>query len=713
MTHRDIPTEPLSALPGPLGDLKRLAHNMYWAWNPKAREVLRSIDPAKFDSGMSPVRMIVESDRLDELAADARFVASLDKAVAGLDSYLGAKPARHKGMSHDNPVAYFCAEYGIHESYAQYSGGLGILAGDHCKEASDMRMPFVAVGLFYQLGFFRQLLDPAGVQIEAYPSADPNLLPLRKVQDPATGEPLLVSVEFPGRQVHACVWLMEIGRVPLLLLDANVPENDPADRAITAQLYNAGRSIRFHQEVVLGVGGMKVLRALDIEPSLFHMNEGHSAMLLVERLTEAMAAGASFDEAAAGLVDSSIVTIHTPVPGGNERFDASLVSDVLTPMLSGAGADVDTVVKLGRDSEDNPDVFDMTAFALRLSRQANGVSLLHGETADKTWRRVVGMPVGAVTNGVHMPTWLGPEMREVFGKAGARFDRATGLKTVDHDDARSTWEAVSEISDEVLWNAHLAQKQRLCDLVSERLMRQHTRYGDSPDGLRRIEGILDPDAMIIGFARRFTGYKRPDLVLSDLRKLSKIVDDPKRPVQIVFAGKAHPLDIEGKDIIAKVYEASQSDELCGKIIYLEDYDIAVGRALVQGVDLWINNPLRPLEASGTSGMKAAANGVPNASILDGWWDEACISSGKGQNGFEIGARKPRRTRSAQDRFDANEIYRVLSEEVVPLYWKRRNRRSAGWIRVMRRSIATSVDAFSTRRMLEDYRDTMYHDGATF
>ncbi|MEZ5279995.1 MAG: alpha-glucan family phosphorylase [Acidimicrobiales bacterium] len=719
MTYRSIPTAPGRSLPAPIAALDRLCHNMYWAWNPTIRRVLRSIDSVKFDAGMSPVQMLVEAD-LETLASDQAFVAEVALAAAELDAYLDAQAPDHPGMSRDNPVAYFCAEYGIHESYAQYSGGLGILAGDHCKEASDMDLPFVAVGLFYHLGFFRQLLDPSGRQVEAYPRYDPRLAPLRQVLDAQGGEPLTVSIEFPGRQVHAGVWLMEVGRVPLLLLDTDIDANEPADRAITAQLYNATREMRFQQEVVLGVGGVKVLRALGIEPGVWHMNEGHSAMLLVERTVEAMAAGADFETATSSLADSSIITIHTPVAGGNERFGADLVAEVLAPMLAATGADIDALLKLGRDSQDDPGVFDMTAFALRLSRQANGVSILHGETADDTWAEVVGMPVGAVTNGVHMPSWLGPEMAAVFGSVGAELVGQTSLALSPAQDApaagvepRSTWEAIAQVSDADLWNAHVAQKTRLCEFVTERLRRQHVRYGESPEQLRALDGVLDPNSLIIGFARRFAAYKRADLVLSDLAKLSQLVGDDERPVQIVFAGKAHPLDEEGKAIISKVYQASQSTKLAGKVVLIEDYDISVGRALVQGVDVWLNNPLRPLEASGTSGMKAAANGVPNASILDGWWDEACIGSGPLQNGFDIGARKPRRTRAAQDRFDADEIHRVLSQELVPLFFDRTDGVPSGWVQVMRRSIATSVYAFSTLRMLEDYRDTMYTPGSTF
>lgn len=499
-----------------------------------------------------------------------------------------------------------------------------------------------------------------------------------------------------------------MGRVPLLLLDTNVPENSPEDRVITAQLYMMGRETRFLQELVLGVAGAKALSALGIQPSVYHMNEGHSALLLVERLREMTQKGSTWKQACALVKSQSVLTIHTPVPEGNERFDANLVRSVLEPLVAGTPIKVNDLLKLGRDSVDDPKTFDMTACALRLSRAANGVSILHGHTANKTWESVVGLPVGAITNGVHLPTWLGPEIRRLCEAEGAKFSPATALEVVPKQGGRNLWNDVSKISDRDLWEAHLRQKRALVEFANARLLRHHTRHGESPDQLRELTSFLDPEAFIIGFARRFAPYKRAGLLFTDPRRLLKMINAEGRSVQVIFSGKAHPGDRAGQDLIKDVYEHTLDPRFKKKVFVLEDYDMSTGRALVQGVDLWINNPLRPLEASGTSGMKAAANGVPNASILDGWWDEAYEIRPEGRNGFAVGERKNQKTRPLQDKFDANSLYKVLENEVLPLYW---NRDSEGlardWVRVMKQSIATSLYAFSTLRMIEDYASEMY------
>ncbi|MBL8086602.1 MAG: alpha-glucan family phosphorylase [Chthonomonas sp.] len=706
-----IKTAPHSTLcvPAELADLQRLAFNFWSTWDPGAVALFRSIAPARWDAGIGPVQLLAESTHLDHLASDAAFMQLLNEVARRFEAMLATQPAAPARMEHTRPVAYFCAEYGLHESFAQYSGGLGILAGDHTKEASDFGLPFVGIGCFYRLGFFRQILDPNGRQEHLYPEFDAALCPVERVLHPRDGTPLTIQVEMPGRNVHVAVWKVSVGRTPLLLLDTNVSENDAADRAITAQLYMRGRDMRFIQELILGVGGVRVLRALGIEPSVYHMNEGHSALLLVERLREAVTTGASFAQAQRSIRSQSVLTIHTPVPAGNERFDAKLVKHTLVPMLEGCSIRPPALLKLGIGDDGDAKVFDMTAFALRLSRAANGVSLLHGRTANDTWRSVVGLGVSGVTNGVHMPTWLGPHMRETFERAGADILGGTHLKLKERKDARATWDGVHEISNADLWQAHCEQKRVLIELANSRLLRQFTRHGRSPDELRVLTQQLNPEAFIIGFARRFAPYKRASLLFRDPKRLMRILNNRDQPVQVVFAGKAHPADTEGQALIAEVYRFTQDPRFRGKVFLIEDYDMAVGRAMVQGVDLWINNPRRPLEASGTSGMKAAANGVPNASILDGWWDEACEEG----NGFAVGQRADQRNLRMQDRFDGESLLATLEQHVLPRYAKRD---AAGipldWVKIMKGSIATSLYAFSTRRMLEDYVQEIYATDST-
>lgn len=710
-----IPTLPRNdlELPPSLQPLKKIALNMYWSWHPDSLDLLRQIDPARFDSGTPPVALLRERAALHRLARDEDYLHKLRTAEAELDAYLQAPDRPWQGLSHENPVAYFCAEYGIHESFAQYCGGLGILAGDHCKEASDQHLPFLGIGIFYRLGYFRQSIDFEGRQEHVYTEFDPRDHALERVADPQSGEPLFVDLPLTDRTLKVAVWRIAIGRVPLLLMDTNVPENAREDRAVTAQLYMLGRETRFLQELVLGAGGARLLAKLGIEPGVCHMNEGHSALNLVERLRQQVKDGPAWKDACAAVRARSVLTIHTPVPEGNERFDVKLVKKVLEPVLAGTPIRVADILKLGRDSVNDPRVFDMTAFALRLSRAANGVSILHGQTANNTWFPVVGSPVGAVTNGVHLPSWLGPRVRSLCEHAGAAFEPATALQTEEPSAAsesqpaatqRPVWTAAAAIPDEELWRAHMDQKRALIEFANDRLLRHHTRHGESPAELHELLSHLNPDAFIIGFARRFAPYKRAGLMFANPRRLLKLMNATGRPVQVIFSGKAHPGDRVGQGLIQDVYAKTLDPRFRGKIFLLEDYDIAIGRALVQGVDLWINNPLRPLEASGTSGMKAAANGIPNASILDGWWDEAYES----RNGFAIGQRSPRRTRAAQDRFDSSSLYRALEEEIVPLFWKRD---SAGlprdWLQVMKQAMAASLYAFSTLRMIEDYARDLY------
>jgi starch phosphorylase len=698
-----IPVAPVQLeIPVALQGIERLALNLYWRRERSVRSLFERLDPELWAADATPVQVLLQSKKLGAAAGDGAFVSDLRAELARFDRYLAESGKRKYSKLTKNPIAYFCAEFGFQSRVALYCGGLGILAGDHCMEASDMGLPFVAVGLFYRRGFFKQVLDRDGRQQHSDPVLEPGQAGLQRVLDPATQMPLNIAVELPGRTVQAAAWVIAVGNVPVILLDTDLAENSPEDRKITSQLYVVGRVMRLCQETVLGVGGVRALYALGIEPAAFHLNEGHSALLLLERVRRALGTGSDWDAALEQVRASSVLTIHTPVPEGNERFDAHLTGSFVQAIAPDGSIPPEKILKLGLDSKSDPKIFDMTAFALRLTHAANGVSVLHGRTADGTWRKVAKRPLVGVTNGVHMPTWIGPEVRALLEAEGATFEPLTEAPTTPGKNGRGRWAAVEQISDGDLWRAHATQKLRFIEFVRERLFEQHARYGENPSELRAYSYALDPEALIIGFSRRFAPYKRATLMFSDERRLSKLLNSKDRPVQIVFSGKAYPTDREGQAMLAKLYMKSLSNRFKGKVFILEDYDMEVAEKLVQGVDLWLNNPRRPMEASGTSGMKAAANGVPNASILDGWWDEG-YESGRHRNGFAIGGRKAPSDPTKQDAHDAADLYRVLEEEVVPTFFHRdASGLPKAWVKVMKNSIADSLCAFSTRRMIEDY-----------
>jgi glycogen phosphorylase len=689
MNIQTLPPVPFQ-LPEALENLQTLAMNARWSWRRPVQNLFRELDPELWSQRATPVRILRETRNLPAFASNPSFTKRVNEAAQELQTYLAESPKS------EPLVAYFCAEFGLHSSLFLYSGGLGILAGDHCKEASDLNLPFVAIGLFYRRGFFRQLVDQTGRQEHEYPLIPAEWMPLERVA--VDGKPLTIGVEFPGRTVHAAVWRMKVGRITLLLLDTDLPENAPEDRPITSQLYTSGRDMRLHQEIILGVGGTRALFALGIQPGVYHLNEGHSALLLLERIQTKARAGTSFNEACKAVRESSILTIHTPVPAGNERFDMKHARALIEPILAGSGVTANQITKLAVDSEGDKTTFDMTGLAVRLTRAANGVSLLHGRTADSTWGTIARKPLIGVTNGVHVPTWLGPHMRALFETHGASFEPVTDLALAARKGQRAEWSGAEKISGQELLEAHRLQKEALVEFARSRMFSQLARHGVGPSGLREWVDLLDPDAFLIGFARRFATYKRANLILRDLKRFRKLVNQPGRKVQVLFAGKAHPADGAGQALIQQVYRATQQPEFRGSVFFLEEYDIEAGGKLVQGADIWLNNPIRPLEASGTSGMKAAANGVPNVSILDGWWDEACEH---GVNGWAIGDRTAKKSSQAQDAADAKALYGVLEHDVLATYADKK-----AWAQVMRRSIATSVHAFSTRRMLEDYLDQM-------
>ncbi len=706
-----VPTLPGAAfrLPPQLEGLRRLAYNLYWSWHPQARVLFSYVDNTAWSRYRNPVAVLSGSIQWAERLENTAFMSEYHDVIRDFDRYMANGTDhwfhRRHGAELSGPIAYFCAEYGFYESLGIYSGGLGVLAGDHAKAASDMALPFVGVGLLYRKGYFRQTIDADGHQEHAYPDYDVARLPIQRVQG-SDGEPLYVSVELPGRTLQVAVWCVQVGRVPVLLLDTDVPENDESDRPISHILYVRGREMRLHQELVLGVGGVRAIRALGIVPAAWHLNEGHSAFLLAERAREYVAAGRGLDEAFATVRRDSVFTIHTPVSAGNERFDADLVRRVAGPLLDGdgrpntGGVPIEQVLEIGRGADGNAENFDMTAFSLRLTDGANAVSQLHATTANATWHGIAGKPILGITNGIHTPTWLGSPVRELL----ERYLDADLDNMDESTDARRFWERIDRIPPAELWEAHMRQKRELAIFARGRLRNQFARHGEAPSVLEELEQVLDPNVLTIGFARRFATYKRAGLLFTDIPRLARLLWDPDRPLQVVFAGKAHPADRPGQQVIEEIFTRSRSSELRGRVFIVEDYDMRIARFLVQGVDVWLNNPRRPLEASGTSGMKAAANGVVNVSVLDGWWDEGY----GGGNGWAIGSRETNPDEAAQDWSDALDLYRLLEQEILPRYYDRDQQGlPRAWVDLMRRSIASTIWRFSTTRMLHEYAERLY------
>jgi starch phosphorylase len=685
-------------LPPVLERLRDLAYDLWWSWSPAATRLFTWIDPDHWRRYHNPVELLinVEPRQWDRLLGDAEFRRAYEQVVADLDTYRARERwFTRRAEELRGPVAYFSTEYGLHACLGVYSGGLGVLSGDHCRAASDLGVPLVAVGLLYRSGYFRQTVDADGFQQHTYPDYDFARLPILPVRAPEGGM-LTVPIDLPGRVVQAALWKAQVGRVPVLMLDADIPLNDPADRAITGTLYTRGREMRLCQEIVLGVGGVRAVHALGISPAVWHMNEGHVAFLGLERARERVKMGEGLGDALRMVSANTVFTTHTPVPAGNEAFDLGLVRRYLEPWVVEMGCEPEEILGLGLENGQ----FNLTTLAIRLSSQANGVSGLHAEVSSAMWRHLwpegTEQPVAAVTNGVHTETWIGPEMRALYSR---HVDPEWEDRLLDPE----VWQKVYAIPDGEVWAAHRSQKERLIRFVRERLRVQGARHGLSPDELRDLEGLLDPRALTVGFARRFATYKRAVLVLSDLERLQRILSDADRPVQMVFAGKAHPADRAGQDLIRRLFLLTQG-EFRGRIVFLEDYDMEIGRTMAQGCDVWLNTPRRPQEACGTSGQKSPINGGVNLSILDGWWAEGF----DGTNGWAIGSDRVAADPAEQDHEDAEALYRLLEEEVVPRFYQQdADGARRPWIETMKASIASVVPRFSAHRMLRDYVEQMY------
>jgi starch phosphorylase len=682
-----------------------LARNLWWSWDQDSTSLFRDLDPVRWrEVNHNPISLLGEiplagiERRANQLVLHGR----INYAYRRQREYLEADRtwgATHAGVLRPRPVAYFSAEFGLHESVPIYSGGLGVLSGDHIKSASDLDIPLVGIGLFYGQGYFRQQLDRGGWQQEEYLQTDTSQLPM----EPAigrNGQPVIVKIATRSGGLRAKVWRMKVGRCDLFLLDSNVEGNAPEDRELTSRLYGGDGRVRIRQELLLGVGGFRALKEMGITPGVLHLNEGHSGFAVLEAIRSRMQdEGVGFGEAVPRVSREVVFTTHTPVPAGHDRFHPDLIEEHLGPLREKLGLPHDALMALGRENPGNHgEHFCMTVLGLRMARRTNAVSALHGEVSRAMWKGLYpgrpedATPIGHITNGVHVPTWLAPQMVRLY-------DRHLGTGWPERSGEATTWEGIENVNDGELWETHLSLKSRLLQFVRYRAAEQAGRRGESPETLQKLSRVLSPDALTIGFARRFATYKRANLILADIEKLASMVNDPKRPVQFVFAGKAHPHDEPGKRVLQEIAQLMRNGQFTDKLVFVEDYDINVGRHFVQGVDVWLNNPRRPLEASGTSGQKVVLNGGLNLSVLDGWWAEAY----DGLNGFAIGNGRTHSNMDVHDSRDGEDLYRVLREEVIPLFYQRdRDGLPRGWIKRMKRTIRTLGWRFNANRMVMDY-----------
>lgn len=695
-------------LPRRINRLGELAYNLWWTWNPYAQRLFNRIDNALWERlNHNPLRFLRQVGRIEinTAAQDPIYLELYDRVFSDFDKYLATTDTwctRNNKKSAKKTVAYFSMEFGLHETMPIYSGGLGVLAGDHLKEASDIGLPLVGLGLMYGEGYFSQHISEDGWQEAVNNPLNFDELPVQTVLD-KNGKLLKITIDFPDRSVNACIWELRVGRIPLYLLDTELEENSPQDRKLTARLYWSDVDLRIAQEVLLGIGGVRALRALGYQPSVWHMNEGHAAFLTLERAREQVETGVPFEQAMQQTKNNNVFTTHTPVSAGNDEFPLWLIDKHLSNYWGKLGISRDQFFDLARSQKDGGETFSMPVLALRYSEGRNAVSELHGRVSRRMWnflwadQDVEDVPITSITNGVHTSTWLARRMRVLF-------DRYLGTDWLEHLDEPATWDNVDKIPPDALWAVHMHQKRKLVFYALDRT-RQRWMKGDyHPVQAIASGAMLDPYVLTIAFCRRFATYKRANLVFRDLERLFALVNQPNRPVQIIFAGKSHPADEPGKLLIQEVYRQVKNARNGGRLVFLEDYDINLARYLVQGVDVWMNTPRRPNEASGTSGMKAALNGVLNFSVLDGWWREAYI----GSNGWAIGEDADL-DHQVQDQADADSLYEVLEKEIIPLYYTGRSSENIplDWIAMMKESLRTVTPQFSTRRMVKEYFNRLY------
>lgn len=698
------------SLPRRIERLGELAYNLWWTWNPDVQRLYKRIDSDLWERyDHNPILFLrnVERAKLNAVTHDSYYLDFYDRALLAFDQYLGREDTwyaqEHENLL-DEEIAYFSTEFGLHETMPFYAGGLGVLSGDHIKEASDLGLPLVAMGFLYTKGYFTQKITEDGWQEAQYVRLKFNELPVLEILD-EDDQPVQVSVDLPGRQVQARIWKVQVGRVPLYLLDSDVEGNTPEDRDLTSRLYSSDLDLRISQEIILGIGGVRGLRKLGHHPSVWHMNEGHSAFLALERARELIQEGHTFEEAQDNIRNKTVFTTHTPVPAGSDEFPLWLMDKYFSHYRDELGLEREEFIDLARHEVSWGETFSMPVLAMRMSKLKNGVSEKHGEVAREMWhylwpdRKVDEVPISHITNGVHTGTWLARRLRHLFG-------RYLGRDWMEDIDDPEVWEAVEAIPDEELWAVRRHLKRKLVFYMREQARDQWLNEGVHPVQVVASGALLNPYALTIGFARRFATYKRADLVLSDMDRLLALINQPNMPVQIIFAGKAHPADKPGKLLIQKVYRRVKQAENGGRLVFLEDYDMNLARYLVQGVDVWLNTPRPPNEASGTSGQKAALNGVLNFSILDGWWREGY----NGSNGWAIGDETVSDDPEIQDQKDAESLYDVLENEIIPLYYKRSSGNlPTDWIARMKESIRTLAPTFSMRRMVKEYTHEMYFD----
>lgn len=697
-------------LPKRIEKLSEISNNLWWSWNTEFLRLLKKMDGDLWEqSGKNPVKFLkhISQERLESMSKDIGFLKEYDKVVSNFDGYMNSKNtwfAKKYPEEKNDLIAYFSAEYGIDETMPIYSGGLGILSGDHLKSASDLGIPLVAVGLLYKNGYFNQKINGNGDQETEYKNIDLYDLPIIPVKD-NKGEDLTIYVKFPKRRLYLKVWQVNVGRVTLYLLDSDIEKNHEEDRDITLKLYGGDQEMRIRQEIVLGMAGVNLLKTLELEPTVYHMNEGHSAFLTLEIIKNIIKEKQVSFEVAKDIASSKTVfTTHTPVPAGNDIFPLDLVKKYFKDFWPRLGLSEEEFMKLGmKPCNELDNGFNMGILALKIAGKKNGVSKLHGavsrELFGEVWPNIAASesPIGYVTNGIHTCSWLAPKLKELYNKYLIPF-----WQDSMHKD--EIWEKVNNIPNDKLWQVHKERKEKLLQLVAKSTTERLRRSGYSYEEINEIVSKLNPDALTIGFARRFATYKRATLIFKDIERITQILNNNDKPVQLIFAGKAHPADKEGQDLIKYIHQISMMPQFKGKIFLLENYNIAMSRYLISGVDVWLNNPRRPMEASGTSGQKASVNGVINFSVLDGWWAEGYDQT----NGWTIGTNAEYESYEAQDQADSQSMYRTLEEKIIPIYYdKDRNGMSKKWIEIMKNSIITTGGKYSTARMLVDYTNQLY------